>query len=73
MFPITPQEGTVQTTDPLTVAVLRLTSPRPFEPDFAAHLARLAEDDKASAVVVAAGYDADDPAVLRDLRARLEA
>lgn len=34
----------------------RLTTPRPFEPDYTAHLARLADDDAARARLHAAGY-----------------
>jgi hypothetical protein len=51
----------------LREAVYRLTTPRPFEPDYARHLARLVEDEKALAVVASAGY-ATDHAALVELR-----
>ena len=53
-------------------AVLRLTTPRPFEPDYPKHLARLEDDERATQVVAQAGYDTS-PASLYALRRRLDA
>lgn len=38
----------------------RLTTPRPFEPDYAKHTARLAEDKRAQKRLARAGYTTTD-------------
>jgi hypothetical protein len=62
----------MKTTYTLQSAVLRLTTPRAFEPDYKAHMARLAEDERAEAVIRAAGHDANDPSALAALRSGID-
>jgi hypothetical protein len=55
----------------LQSAVLRLTTPRSFEPDYKAHMARLAEDERAEAVIRKAGYNPADPSALAALQSSI--